>query len=93
MPPITNIDSPVKVLSCPASSANVGFASTQLGLTTKDHMQGRGRYWFAVRCGDLSRGDHLYIDADPGPGGIVYCTDETGVIYGLPFKNGAVCGR
>jgi hypothetical protein len=68
------------------------FASTQLGLTTKDHMQGRGGYWFTVRCGDLSRGDHLYIDADPGPGGIVYCTDETGVIYSVPFKNGTVCG-
>jgi hypothetical protein len=36
------------------------FAWTQLGLTTKDHMQGRGRYWFTIRCGDPSRRSSLY---------------------------------
>ena len=61
------------------------YAWTQLGLTAKDHFEGAGHYWFTLRCGPLSRGDEVSIEARSGSGGDVLTIDSSGIIRsGLP---------
>ncbi len=54
------------------------FAWTQLGLTTKDHMNDAG-FFFQLRCGALSRGDDLLITARSS-GGQENCIDRAGAM-------------
>ena len=55
------------------------FANTQLGLTTPDHFQGPGGYWFMLQCGRLSRGDDVSIRSYNGYGG-GFTIDASGTI-------------
>jgi hypothetical protein len=62
------------------------FANTQLGLTTPDHFQGPGGYWFMLQCGPLSRGDDVSIRAYNGYGG-GFTIDASGTILLGPQKS------
>jgi hypothetical protein len=62
------------------------FADTQLGLTTPDHFQGPGGYWFRLQCGPLSRGDDVSIRAFNGRGG-EFTIDGSGTILRGPQKS------
>ena len=55
------------------------FANAPLGLTTPDHFQGPGGYWFMLQCGALSRGDDVSIRAYNGYGG-EFTIDASGII-------------
>ena len=68
------------------------FARTQLGLNNKDQMH-LGPYWFTVRCGALSRGDHFEIIANAGPGRDLYCIDEIGMIHSSSSEDFEPCKR
>jgi hypothetical protein len=63
------------------------LAWTQLGLATPDHFQGPGGYWFTLRCGPLSRGDDLSIEASKGYGGDVFTIDASGTIRRGPLQS------
>jgi hypothetical protein len=61
------------------------FADTQLGLTTRDHFQGPGDYWFMLQCDPLSRGDDVSIRAYNGHG--EFTIDASGTILRGPQKS------